>query len=129
MKIKRFNKLSVPGRSLGLPSVRVSKNGCIIFNAAICVRLGLNETTGVEFVQDKENTRDWYFLTSDNEEAFGLRENKSQAGLKMQSMPLANHLLKSVGCELNSFAFPVGVEPAEVEGEYYWPIITASAKS
>lgn len=128
MKTKRFNKTTTPARTSKAPCVRVSKNGTIIFNSALCELVGLKKGNGVEFLQDAERLKDWYFVVSNAPQAFVLRPNTSQAGLIVSSSSVTKNIFSACGVEVNSVAFFVATQPTIEEGEQFWAILTSSAK-
>lgn len=125
MKLKSFNAENAASSKYNrLPSVNVGyKSGVLYFNIAAKEAAKLQPGDKIEFLQDEENPKDWYFSKSDN----GLLVRaKNAKGAEIQSSKLAKEILHSIDV-YKPATMRIG-EPLMLDGKLLFPIITKSAK-
>lgn len=111
------------------PSVRLTKGGVIIINAAAMKKMEFVAGNRISFAQDKQRPKDWYIVR----DADGL-EIKPKSGTTpsfgVQSSNLCNEILASLGLQKGgNNTFKIAPAATEVNGKSYWALITSTVKS
>ena len=129
MNLKRYNKETLPSRiAVGVPTLRINKNGNIVFNKPLAEKLELTETSKIELVQDQYKPKEWYIAVNDSEASLSIKVNKSQAGFAIQNTALAQLFIAAIDNEQKFIQMNVAPVAVVIQDEQLWPIITASYK-
>lgn len=126
MKLKSFNaENSASSKYNRLPSVNIGyTSGIVYFNEAAKALANLKAGDKIEFLQDEDNPKDWYFAKS--VDGFELRDKKNSKGIMVQSSKITKELLHSI--EVYKPATMRIAEAIPFDERKLFPIITKSAK-
>lgn len=123
MKLKKFNREQCKIRMTGKPQIRVSTTGTFAFNLLAGTKLELKEGQKLNFYQDEDRPKDWYFEKTTEQDGLVIRKYKE--GFMCAGSEIARKLLKAcITDNSKSKAFLVSTEPEN--GMY--AIITSAAK-
>jgi len=133
MKIKRFNRDTVPPKMPSSPMIRVSASGAMSLSSSAVSLLGLDTgdmpvpaNLGIEFIQDEDRPKDWYLVNNVSPVALSYRQNKG--AVIVQNSVIAKTLIKCIDPGAKSLGMLIGSVPVIHAGEKMWPIITSSHK-
>lgn len=110
--------------------ISINKAGVFSFSKDLSQAIELSEGQKIDFYQDEENLKDWYFSIVENGQNIVRTGTKSE---KYQMMMLnCSDMAKKIKTSLNfdiskTLRVPVGVVFIEGQQNYY-PIITAAVK-
>lgn len=121
MKLKKI-EVNSNHRVNGKPVLTVSKSGKISLSPKLREKIGYEPEDKINFFQDEESLKDWYFNLS-KDEGTSLRESKVEkyTSVFIQNAGLADTLRKVFNAD-KAMTFSVGVS-SEVEGVIYWPLL------
>ncbi len=110
--------------------ISVNKSGVFSFSKDLTDTIGLEEGQKIDFYQDEEKPKDWYFTIVEEGQNI-IRGNGKDAKYKMM-MTNCSDMAKKIKTSLNfdntkTLRVPVGLAFNE-NGNDYYPIITAAVK-
>ena len=116
MKLKSFTKpdKAVASRLSPIATFSISKANVISFNKVACEVLDIKPDNFIEFLNDEDEPRDWYFrkTNADNPTGFKLRELKG-GGVAISNTILALAIRASVKHGDDSLKYRVATQPDE----------------
>lgn len=117
LNLRLFNTENCSNIRRDIPSIRFSDKGSISLNKELCELVKLLPSTRIEFVQDKEKEKDWYFYKTESKKGFLLR-NRQDRGVVFSAKELCRLFFESTElvCE-KSLSFIVGSHPTKLENE------------
>jgi len=125
MKLIEFNTSNSSKRHHGNSSITISKEGLLSFSTAICNKINLNDKSKVKFYQEQDDSVNWYFKVTNDDDGFQLRRLGTSGRLGFNSAKIAANIRESLNV-YGTMTVPVGIEPEEGE---YWPLITSSVNN
>ena len=132
MKLKEFNSENCSGttkRSIA-PCISIDcKVGTFRINREACELIGLKDGDQVKFLQDQEDTADWY-LEKAKSGGFALRAvPKTVGSLMFNNTPLSKKIAESVGFTGRSGRVLVAGRSTEFEKRKLYGILTGTLKN
>lgn len=116
MKLKSFIKpeKTVASRLVPIATFSISKANVIFFNKVACEVLDIKPEHFIEFLNDEDEPRDWYFrkTDADNPNGFKLREMKA-GGVAINNTALALAMRKTLKHGDESLKYRVATQPDE----------------
>lgn len=109
--------------------VSINKAGVFNFSKDFIEEAGINETMRLDFFQDEESKKDWYFqITPTGQSGFRTGTKGVTKGLMINCSFIAKKLKESIGFDVEkTLTAPVGLGDL-VDGVMTYPIITAALK-
>ena len=109
--------------------VSINKAGVFIFSKDFIEESGINETMRLDFFQDEDSRKDWYFqITPTGQSAFRIGTKGVTKGLMINCSFIAKKLKESIGFDVEkTLTAPIGLGEL-VDGALTFPIITAAIK-
>lgn len=121
------NKKGQSKRAIAFSAV----TGVVSFHANLCEQIKLQEGMRVIFVHDEDKPKDWYFMLTEDERGFSLRDRyKSRKDKTVKRLTLfflnktiVGILQKSLGFK-KCATYLVAKEPTVIDGHEYYRILT-----